>query len=55
VETVDIIYRPEIQLNKTANLSFGSTSTMLSFEIEVSETAAAHPAASRRGIRGAAA
>jgi uncharacterized repeat protein (TIGR01451 family) len=37
-ETVDIIYRPKIQVNKTANPSFGSTSTMLSFEIEVNNT-----------------
>ena len=38
IESVDIIYRPEIQVDKSANLSGGSPSTILGFKIEVNNS-----------------
>jgi uncharacterized repeat protein (TIGR01451 family) len=38
IEGVDIIYRPEIQVDKSANLSGGSPSTILDFKIEVNNS-----------------
>ncbi|MCX6679825.1 MAG: right-handed parallel beta-helix repeat-containing protein [Methanothrix sp.] len=37
-ETVNILYRPDIQVDKSANLSGGSPSTILGFKIEVNNS-----------------